>query len=97
MIVVELTIELIIGLLLIASLAEIIMAGFYDPIPGDIIVWRGKTFKVVNEECYDSFDYVLIDEKGAKIRATEWDLYFAHIKGLGIQRMYRYFREITGI
>lgn len=89
--------ELVIGLMVIISLAEIIMAGFSDPIPGDIIEFEGKTFKVVNEEFYDSIDYVLIDEKGVKIRATEWDLYFANIKGLGIQRMYRYFREITGI
>lgn len=90
-------IELIFLCLILVVVAEILMLFFIDPILGDIIEWRGQEYKVIDWGGFDCYDYILEDKNGQITKTYEWELTFAKIKGLGIQRIYRYFREVTGI
>lgn len=87
-------IELLFLCLILVVVAEILMLFFIDPILGDIIEWRGQEYKVID---WCGYDYILEDKDGQITKVYEWELIFANIKGLGIQRIYRYFREVTGI
>lgn len=90
-------IELLFLCLFVVVVAEILMLLFIDPILGDIIEWRGKEYKVIDWDGFDYYDYILEDKDGQITKVYEWELTFAKIKGLGIQRAYRYFREVCGI
>lgn len=78
--------------------SEILLWSIQDePIPGDILLWKDKKYKVILWEGFDYYDLHLENEEGQITKVDLHEIQDARITGLGVVRIFRYFREVTGI
>lgn len=70
---------------------------FTEPIPGDILEWKNEEYKVILWDGFDYYDVHLEAKDGRVVKVDLHEISDAKIKGLGIVRLHRYFKEVLGV
>lgn len=91
-------IDLFITMFIFVAATEALLITFQkEPFPGDILIWNGKKYKVILWDGFDFYDFHLEDENGQLVKVDLHEIKDAKVTGIGIVRLFRYFREITGL